>query len=151
MFSSLPAGLDAIPDVSCVTSFSSSEVKTSYEFFRSLSTQAKVSGSGWGASFSSSASYKEAESTISSGQSIFVISSAYCNYYYVALDFVELPPFDEGFLRWAKKLEGLDSNSDEVFRFIEYYGTHFAREMTFAGQVHIPAPDVAEFLQNTEQ
>ena len=65
---SVPAGFTIIPDVSCVTSFSSQEVKTSFEFSKSLSAQANIEGGGWGVSFSASAGYKETSSTVSTGQ-----------------------------------------------------------------------------------
>nr|KAG5703838.1 hypothetical protein BaRGS_031472 [Batillaria attramentaria] len=41
---SVPKGVVLIPDVSCVVSFSSEVVRSKYEFARSLSVSARVSG-----------------------------------------------------------------------------------------------------------
>ena len=44
---SLPQGFFVAPDVSCITSFKSTVVQNSYEFSKSLSVSAEVSGGGW--------------------------------------------------------------------------------------------------------
>ncbi|KAK3580231.1 hypothetical protein CHS0354_012759 [Potamilus streckersoni] len=133
---SVPKGLILIPDVSCITSFSSKIVQTQYELQQSLSVSAHISGGGWGVSFSASAGYKEASSTVTSGQWIMIYSSAKCNYYYCKLEKTSPPPFHPVFLNWVHKLNRTISNSykddsDTYMAFFDHYGTHFVDEATF--------------------
>jgi hypothetical protein len=48
---SIPQGLMVVPDVSCVTSFTSHVVQSKQDFAKSLAVSASVIGGGWGASF----------------------------------------------------------------------------------------------------
>ena len=127
---SVPKGIILIPDVSCVTSFSSEVVETKYEFSKSLDVSATVSGGGWGVSFSASAGYKESSSEVSTGESVFILSRAHCNYYYMRLLEDDAPPFHPVFLKWIIKLNNTDQDTDFV-DFFEKYGTHFLTEVKF--------------------
>ena len=127
---SVPKGIILIPDVSCVTSFSSEVVETKYEFSKSLDVSASVSGGGWGVSFSASAGYKESSSEVSTGESVYILSRASCNYYYMRLLEDDAPPFHPVFLRWILKLNDSKHDSDYV-EFFEKYGTHFLKEVKF--------------------
>ncbi|XP_053396849.1 uncharacterized protein LOC123553325 [Mercenaria mercenaria] len=136
---SVPRGLVIIPDVSCVTSFSSTEIQTKYEFSKSLSVSTSVNGGGWGVSFSASAGYKESSSEVSTGESVYIISSAHCNYYFSKLITEEAPLFDNVFVKWIHKLNETHklnaTNRDPVyFEFFETYGTHFPTEVTFGAK-----------------
>ncbi len=130
---SLPVGFTAIPDVSCVTSFSSDEVKTTKEFENSLSTSAEVSGGGFGVSFSASAGYKKSSSEISSGNSIYIISKATCDYYFVKMNMQRPPLLRRDFLELATQA-AVSNDEEEVLRFLDYYGTHFAPEVVFGAR-----------------
>lgn len=126
----VPKGLVVIPDISCVTSFSSTTVQTSYELSKSLAVSANVQGGGWGVKFKASAGYKEASSTVSSGEFVYIISSAHCNYYFAKLTIYNPPELTSDFLDWVKKLD--KSNEIEMyFKFFDYYGTHFLTETSF--------------------
>ena len=127
---SVPKGIILIPDVSCITSFSSEVVETSYAFSKSLAVSAGVSGGGWGAHFSASAGYKESSSVVSTGESVFILSRASCNYYYMRLLEDDAPPFDPLFLEWVIKLNNTEDESVYV-KFFERYGTHFLKEVKF--------------------
>ncbi|KAH3886149.1 hypothetical protein DPMN_010150 [Dreissena polymorpha] len=131
---SVPRGLVIIPDVSCVTSFSSTTIQTKYEFSKSLSVSASVSGGGWGVSFSASAGYKESSSEMSTGESVFIISSAKCNYYFSKLITEGAPDFDPVFVKWVHKLNATDWNPELYNEFFETYGTHFPTEVTFGAR-----------------
>ncbi|KAK7498076.1 hypothetical protein BaRGS_00010664 [Batillaria attramentaria] len=98
---SVPQGIVLIPDVSCVTSFSSSVVQTSYELSKSLSVSAHASGGGWGVSFSASAGYRESSSQMSTGES------------------------------WIVKLNQSEVDENVYANFFEKYGTHFLTDVTF--------------------
>ncbi|XP_045196195.2 uncharacterized protein LOC123551375 [Mercenaria mercenaria] len=131
---SVPRGLVIIPDVSCVTSFSSTTIQTKYEFSKALSVSASVSGGGWGVSFSASAGYKQSSSEVSTGESVYIISSAHCNYYFSKLITEEAPQFDNVFVKWIHKLNETDWDPELYFEFFETYGTHFPTEVTFGAK-----------------
>ena len=127
---SVPKGIILIPDVSCITSFSSEVLETKYEFSKSLSVSAHVSGGGWGVSFSASTGYKESSSVVATGKSVYILSKASCNYYYMRLLEDDAPPFHPVFLKWILKLN--NTNQDTVYvDFFERYGTHFLKEVQF--------------------
>ncbi|XP_060563198.1 uncharacterized protein LOC132722693 [Ruditapes philippinarum] len=130
---SVPQGLVVVPDVSCITSFTSTIVQTQYEFANSLSVSASVSGGGWGVSFSASAGYKKSSSEISTGESVYIISSANCNYYFSKLVKRSPPPLDPVFLGWIERLSTTDS-TDLYLEFLDTYGTHFPTEVTFGAR-----------------
>ena len=50
------------------------------------------------------------------------------------MDVTEPPPFQPGFVRWAKRLAKPDANKNDVIQFIKYYGTHFVMEVTFGAR-----------------
>ena len=127
---SVPKGIILIPDISCITSFTSEVVETKYAFSKSLAVSASVSGGGWGAHFSASAGYKESSSVVSTGESVFILSRASCNYYYMRLLEDDAPPFDPLFLNWIIKLNNTDDETVYV-NFFERYGTHFLKEVKF--------------------
>ena len=127
---SVPRGIILIPDVSCITSFTSQVVETKYEFSKSLAVSASVSGGGWGVSFSASAGYKESSSVFSTGESVFILSKAGCNHYYMRLLEDDAPPFHPVFLKWIIKLNNTDQDTAYV-DFFEKYGTHYLKEVKF--------------------
>ena len=90
---SIPRGLVITPDVACDLSFSSKVVQTTSTLSKTLEAKASASGGGWGVSFSASAGYKEASSSMSSGEFSYIMSSAFCKYYYSQLIRIQPPPF----------------------------------------------------------
>jgi hypothetical protein len=110
--------------VSCVTSFSSTTARNRFEFAKALSESAHVEGGGWGVKFSASAGYKQSSSEISKGESVYIISSGKCQYYFSKIIFSAAPRFDEVFIQWMHKLN--NTNFDGTyFQFIDTYGTIF--------------------------
>ena len=71
---------------------------------------------------------------MSSGEFLYIISQAQCRYYFSKMDLTEPPPFQPGFVRWAKTLAKPDANENDVIQFIKYYGTHFVTEVTFGAR-----------------
>ena len=71
---------------------------------------------------------------MSSGEFLYIISQAQCRYYFSKMDLTEPPPFQPGFVRWAKTLAKPDANKNDVIQFIKYYGTHFVTEVTFGAR-----------------
>ena len=130
---SVPKGLLVIPDVSCVTSFSSTIIQTTFELQKSLAVSVQASG-GFGAfSFSASSSYKKTSSEVSSGEKVYITSSAKCSYYFSKIDLTRPPPLHPGFYRWAKALEK-NSSKPNLLEFVKYYGTHFSTTMVFGAR-----------------
>ena len=82
---SIPKGLVIVPGVSCVTSFSSEIIKTEKEFSKSLSRNAGIQASGWGASFSLSPGYSKVKSEFEQKERVFILSTAKCEYYFSKL------------------------------------------------------------------
>lgn len=148
---SVPDGLVIVPDVSCVTSFSSTTVRNRFEFAKALSASAHVEGGGWGVKFSASTGYKQSSSEISKGESVYIISSAKCQYYFSKIIFSAAPRFDEVFIQWMHKLN--NTNIDETyFQFIDTYGTHFPTEVTFgASFTYEHKMSAKEFQNQTEK
>ena len=129
----VPKGVLVIPDVSCVTSFSSTIIQNTFELHKSLSTSVSASG-GFGAfSFSASSSYKQTSSEVSSGEKVYITSSAKCSYYFSKIDLTKPPPLHPGFYRWAKSLEKNHSTAN-LLKFVKYYGTHFPTSIVFGAR-----------------
>ena len=129
----VPKGVLVIPDVSCVTSFASTVIQNTFELHKSLSTSVSASG-GFGAfSFSASSSYKQTSSEVSSGEKVYITSSAKCSYYFSKIDLTQPPPLHPGFYRWAKSLEGNYSTAN-LLKFVKYYGTHFPTSVVFGAR-----------------
>ncbi|KAK7500479.1 hypothetical protein BaRGS_00008386 [Batillaria attramentaria] len=126
----LPKGVIAVPDESCVTSFTSEVIKSSREFSRSMKARASVSGGGWGVSFSASAGYQEASSVVSSGEYVLIISKANCDYYFMKLLPEYTPPFHPVFVKRVIKLNNSNDENDFI-DFFDKFGTHFVNEVKF--------------------
>ena len=126
----VPRGLILAPDVSCVTSFSSKVIKDSQQLSKAISASAQVSGSAWGASFSASTEYQKKSSQMSAGESVFILSTAHCNYYFSELDQVRPPPLSKSFITRAKRLR----NETDIIGFIDLFGTHFLKYVQFGAR-----------------
>lgn len=127
---SVPKGFVIIPDVSCVTSFKSSIIRNSLELQKSLAVSVQASSGYGGFSFSASSSYKTTSSQVSTGEKVFITSSAKCSYYFSEVDTTQPPSLNPGFLRWARNLQ--KNASDELLvKFVKHYGTHFPTSIVF--------------------
>ena len=131
---SLPLGLMVLPDVSCVTDFSSTIVKSSYEFSEFLSMTAQARFNGWGYKFSASAGYKTSTSTMANTESIYIISEARCNYYFSNLDPIKPPPLHPSLIESVRRLEENIYVEESFFDFFDHYGTHFLTAVTFGAK-----------------
>jgi hypothetical protein len=129
----MPNGYIAVASVSCVTSFSSTVLETKKELQDVLSTMAEV-GVGFKAfAFTSSFGYRKMTSTMERKKSVYIISSATCDYYFVKLRKQMPPSFDDDFLIWLSKLDTSDSNTTYI-EFMDRFGTHFLSEVTFGAR-----------------
>jgi len=122
-----------VPDVSCVTSFTSHVVQSKHDFAKSLAVSASVSGGGWGASFSASTGYKKSSSEIATGESVFIYSTSKCVYYFSKLIPENSPRFTDPFIKWIYKLN--NTNEKETYlEFFDTYGTHFPTYVSFGAR-----------------
>ena len=135
----LPRGLTAAPDVACRTSFESKTVDSSKELQSSLDVNAHVSGGGWGVSFSASAGYKEASSTVQSGKYKLIMSTASCKYYFAKLNYLDLPELSPEVMEWIGRMNhslatrGVIDDT-LVYDFVDYFGTHIPSEMVYGAR-----------------
>lgn len=101
-----------------------------FEFSKSLSSSVSISGGGWGYDFSASSGYKKSISQMSTGESIFIISTAKCIYYFSKFLAVTPPDFSDAFLIWVHRLNNSDEKKD-YYAFFDEYGTHFPTYVVF--------------------
>ena len=127
---SVPTGFILAPDVSCVTSFTSKVIQDSSQFSKALSVSAEISGGGWGVSFSASTDFKKKTSEMSSQETVYILSTAKCDYYFAILDEVQPPSLSESFIKKARMLV----TEKDIFEFFEYYGTHFVKYILFGAK-----------------
>ena len=133
---SIPYGVVVAPDVSCTTSFTSREVTNTHELSKSLSVEAEVEGGAFGLSFSASGGFQKASNTLNSGAGVYVHSLAKCHYYSGKIDEMDPPPLDDGFISYAERLatDNQQSSPADVIEFLDYYGTHFLKEVTYGAK-----------------
>ena len=98
-----------------------------------------MEGGGFGVSFSASAGYKEASSTVQSGKYKLIISTARCKYYFAKLNYLDLPEFSPEVMEWIGRMNhslatrGVIDDT-LVFNFVDYFGTHVPSEMVYGAR-----------------
>ncbi len=127
----IPDGFHALESVACTTSFSSDIMTSTKQLSNSLATKAEASGGAYGASFSASAGFKQASSKLSSGESVFITSSASCTYYKTIIDVNDPPTFHPGFLSLVKQVMKKEKHLEELK---QMFGTHYAKEIDFGAR-----------------
>ena len=126
----LPNGLIIVPDISCVTSFTSSTIQDQYQLMKSLSISAKVAGRGWGVKFSASAEYKRKSSEVGTKEAVYINSEAKCDYYLSMIDEMQPPSLSKSFIMMARSMK----TKQDVFKLFDYYGTHYLKQVTFGAR-----------------
>ncbi|CAG2212325.1 unnamed protein product [Mytilus edulis] len=129
----IPNGVVVVPDVSCITSFSSTTIQNKYELSKALAVSASANGGGYGVSFSASAGYKKSSSEIESGEFVKILSTAKCNYYFCKLLKEKLPQFTDSFITWVHRLNNSESNQTYL-DFYHQFGTHYLTYTTFGAR-----------------
>ena len=127
----LPKGFVVVPDISCVTSFTSTTIQDQYHLTKSLSASATVAGGGWGVQFSASAEYKTKSSEVSTKETVYINSEAKCDYYLSMIDEIQPPSLTKSFLMMARTIK----TESDVFRLFDYYGTHYLKQVTFGARL----------------
>ena len=137
----IPRGLVIVPDVSCITDFTSKTIQTRYELIESLSISANVKASPptggkqtkFSGEFKASSGYQESSNELSTSKSVYLLSTAECNYYFSKLITHMAPPFYDYFIKWIIRLAETD-DQQIYFDFFETYGTHFQIYTTFGAR-----------------
>lgn len=135
----VPQGLSAATDTFCRTSFESKLIESSESLKKELGVTANIEGGYGGFSFSASSEYKQASSTLETGSSKIIESSATCKYFYTELDRYNLPDFTAGVGSALRQMnQGLKSNgkidSNVAFRLFDDFGTHFPVELQYGAR-----------------
>ena len=128
----IPKGYVLVPDVSCVTSFTSDVVKNTQQLETALAASAEISGGGYGGQFSASASYQNKRKEMSASESVYILSQAKCNYYFAMLDTASPPKLHPSFVKGIT-MTNFDINK-EVFQFFDKFGTHFITYALFGAR-----------------
>lgn len=71
---------------------------------------------------------------MSSGKFLYFISQAQCRYYFRKMDINDPPPSHPGFVNLVKRLTTSGRNSNDVIKFLKYYGTHYLSEVTLGAR-----------------
>ena len=71
---------------------------------------------------------------MSSGKFLYFISQAQCRYYFRKMDINDPPPSHPGFVNLVKRLTTSGRNSNDVIKFLNYYGTHYLSEVTLGAR-----------------
>ena len=127
----LPNGFIIVPDISCVTSFTSNTIQDQHELTQSLSVSAQVEGDGWGAKFSASGEYKRKSSEVGTKEAVYINSEAKCDYYLSMIDEMQPPSLSKSFLIMARSIK----SEKDVFELFDYYGTHYLKQVTFGARL----------------
>ena len=153
----LPDGLTAAPDVSCITSFTSTTMENSYDLQKSLDVHASTRGKVGiiGVSFSASGGYKSAMSMMSSGKFKVILSSAHCHYYFTKLNKHQPPRFSQEVVDWIEKVNQtyrrtgqLDPKS--LTSFVEYFGSHVTEEALYGARFTYKHKMMSEKHENSK-
>lgn len=65
---------------------------------------------------------------------MYFISQAQCRYYFRKMDINDPPPSHPGFVNLVKRLTTSGRNSNDVIKFLKYYGTHYLSEVTLGAR-----------------
>lgn len=71
---------------------------------------------------------------MSSGKFLYFISQAQCRYYFRKMDINDPPPSHPGFVNLVRRLTTSGRNSNDVIKFLKYYGTHYLSEVTLGAR-----------------
>ena len=127
----VPKGLFIVQDISCSLSFDANVIKTPFQLSKFLEAYAENSGREWGAKFAANKEYKEKYVELESKRKVYVNSKAKCDYYSSKIDEIQPPSLDNSFVNMARSLK----TKQDVFKFFEYYGTHYLKEITFGARL----------------
>ena len=130
---SIPDYTQATTSSSCSFDFSSETTDSIFSYYNSLKVDVKADFSGWGASFSASADYKEAHGNSVSHEYRYVSSHATCEAYIasVQINTVSLNP---AFKRAVQNLPLKSTTLENYMDFIQHWGTHAVTTLTMGGR-----------------
>ncbi|XP_025091551.1 uncharacterized protein LOC112562485 [Pomacea canaliculata] len=129
-----PCGVVLSPEVSCVTSFTSTVVETPYELTKLMAVTAHLDADKWGPPFSASQDFQKFSAELK--QNVLVFSTAVCGIYHVKLLLSEPPSFHSSFVEWIIKLNNTN-DEDMYLKFLDTYGTHFVSRARFGASITV--------------
>ena len=115
---------------SCSFTFSSSTTTDTKSYMDSLKVHVDADFSGWGASFSASADYKDVHSSTQNSETVFISSHAECQSYGASINGA---PLAQGFKVAVYNLS-VTNDTQQYVGFIKTWGTHVASSLIMGGR-----------------
>ena len=132
----IPDHTQATTSTTCSFQFSSETNQEIDSYFNSLKIDANADFSGWGASFSASADYKEVHESSTTRESTYTSSHAVCEAYITSVQ-LEAAALNPAFVDSVGNLPLQSQDSTDYQDFIQNWGTHVAIQMTMGGRYGI--------------
>ena len=143
----IPDHTQATTSTTCSFQFSSETNQKIDSYFNSLKIDANADFSGWGASFSASANYKEVHESSTTQESTYVSSHAACEAYITSVQ-LEAAALNPAFVDTVQYLPPQSPDSTDYLDFIQYWGTHVAIQVTMGGRYGVQSTITSQDYSN---
>ena len=131
---SIPDNTHATSSPSCSFDFSSAATDSISSYYNTLKVDVKADFSGWGASFSASADYKEVHENSVSHKYRYVASHANCQVYDASIPKINAASLNPAFKKAVHKLPSESTTLEDYMDFIQHWGTHVVFKLTMGGR-----------------
>ena len=133
---SIPDNTQATNSSACSFDFSSETTDSISSYYNSLKVDVSADFSGWGASFSANADYKEVHENSVSHEYKYISSHATCQAYVASVQ-VNAASFDIAFKIAVYALPPETTTLVDYINFIQHWGTHAVISLTMGGRYGI--------------
>ena len=128
----IPDNTRVVQSSACNFQFASTVLQNTASYFDSLKVDVSASFSGWGASFSASADYKDVHQGSTAEQKRYVSSQAKCEVYLAS---VQNTTMNQAFVNAVKNLPvNMSDSATEYIDFFNTWGTHVAIQLRMGGR-----------------
>ena len=130
---SIPDNTQATSSSACTFDFSSETTDSISSYYNSLKVDVSADFSGWGASFSASADYKEVHENSVSHEYRYVSSHATCEAYIASVQ-INTTTLNPAFKKAVQNLPLEPPTLEHYIDFIQHWGTHAVTTLTMGGR-----------------
>ena len=130
---SIPDNTQATSSSTCTFDFSSETTDSISSYYNSLKVDVSADFSGWGASFSASADYKEVHENSVSHKYRYVSSHATCEVYIASVE-INAASLNPAFKEAVQNLPSEITTLVDYMDFIQHWGTHAVTSLTMGGR-----------------